>query len=36
MYLDDKGIEFEGYSALANGEWKHLKKFSCYGWRNIQ
>jgi hypothetical protein len=25
MYLDYNGIGFEGYSALANGEWEHLK-----------
>jgi hypothetical protein len=28
MYLDLNDIEFEGYSALANGEWEHLKSIN--------
>jgi hypothetical protein len=35
MYLYSKGIEFEGYSALANGEWEHLKSFNLYFGRDI-
>jgi hypothetical protein len=31
MYLDLNDIENEGYSALANGEWEHLKLFNYYG-----
>jgi hypothetical protein len=30
MYLDYNDIEFEGYSALANGEWEPLKLLNCY------